>query len=689
MTHNTLSSETSPYLLQHADQPVHWQPWGEAALALARQQNKPILLSIGYSSCHWCHVMAEESFNDRDTAGLMNRYFINIKVDREERPDLDRIYQQAHAMLTDRPGGWPLTVFLDPRDQMPFFAGTYFPDQPRHGLPAFRQLLDHIHQVWQTRQDDIARQSQSLREAMAKAAAPAATGALPGSDLLDICRNQIEQQFDSQHGGFSQPPKFPHPAIIGRALRHWAYSHAQQDDKAILHCAIYTLYRVIEGGVFDHLGGGFFRYATDAQWMIPHFEKMLYDNGPLLSLCSQAWAVTADPRFHNAAVATADWVMREMQAEDGGYFTALDADGPQGEGDYYLWDRDEILNALEEDLRERFRLRHGLDQSANFAGKWHLYGHRSEADIARETDTDIAAVFSQLANARKQALKLRRQRPMPMRDEKILTAWNGLMIAGMATCGRLLGQAHYIDSALRAARFLHAHCFDGKRLLATFKDGKARFDATLDDYAGLLTGLLALLQAKWDNSLYAWALQLADTLIEDFEDRENGGFFFTSHHHEALIQRPRVLHDEATPSGAGLACIALTRLGYLAGEQGYLDSVEHCLQGAGATIRQAPVAHCTLLTALQETLSPPQILIVRSQNDDRSRCDRLSYQKYLPDMLIFHLPASEVPPAPLDSKVAMASSCAYPCTGFRCDPPLQGIDAIEQHVLNKSYRAEE
>ena len=363
-TMNKLSSQTSPYLLQHADNPVHWMPWGEEALQLAREQDKPILLSIGYSACHWCHVMAHESFEDDDTAEVMNRLFVNIKVDREERPDLDRIYQGAHSILTNLPGGWPLTVFLSPDDHMPIFAGTYFPNRPRHGLPSFVQLMENIAQVYQTHRDEIRRQSDSLHEVYQRIASQDQTPATELSSIpLDVARNQIEQQFDSRYGGYSGAPKFPHPAIIERALKHWAHTgKSGNSDSRILHTALFTLEKMCSGGLFDHLGGGFCRYSTDEQWMIPHFEKMLYDNGQLLGLCVQAWRISNEVLFHDAAVETADWVIREMQAEAGGYYSALDADSEGVEGKFYVWEPAVVESTLEPQSYAVLAKRFGLDR---------------------------------------------------------------------------------------------------------------------------------------------------------------------------------------------------------------------------------------------------------------------------------------------------------------------------------------
>jgi len=432
---NLLSNESSPYLLQHASNPVHWLAWNEESLALARETNKSILLSIGYSACHWCHVMAHESFEDGDTAAVMNDLFINIKVDKEERPDLDKIYQNAHSLLTERPGGWPLTVFLTPDTHMPIFAGTYFPPVQKHGFPAFKSLLHHINEIWQTRGADISRQSDSLEstyQRIYESSKPATTDF--NRIAIDIARNQIEKQFDTVNGGFSGAPKFPHPSIMEFALKHWSYSKkSNQADPRILHSAIYSLEKMADGGIFDHLSGGFCRYSTDELWMIPHFEKMLYDNGPLLSLYSQAWKINSDPLFFNTVCETADWVTREMQSADGGYYSAQDADSEGSEGKFFVWSKDEITSLLNAAIRDTditaestalFKERFGLNLDANFEGSWHLHGYVQQAALAKKHQLDEKELDTQFHLIRHYLFKHREKRIHPGTDTKILCAWN-------------------------------------------------------------------------------------------------------------------------------------------------------------------------------------------------------------------------------------------------------------------------
>ena len=669
---NKLSEQTSPYLLQHADNPVDWMPWSDEALQMARDQDRPILLSIGYSACHWCHVMAHESFEDSATAEVMNRLFINIKVDREERPDLDRIYQSAHSMLTNRPGGWPLTVFLTPDDHMPIFAGTYFPKTSRHGLPAFTQLLENIAQVYATRKEDIKKQSASIRDVFDRIESQhGAVSEKLGSIPLDIARNQIEQQFDSRYGGFSGAPKFPHPAIIGRALKHWARTNdSGNPDSRILHTALFTLERMSSGGLFDHLGGGFCRYSTDEQWMIPHFEKMLYDNGPLLWLNTQAWCPTGARQYLDAAAETADWVMREMQSPAGGYYSALDADSEGEEGKFYVWNPETVAAHLEESEYQLLASRFGLDRPANFEGHWHLHAFHSYQELAEKFGRNESEIRDRLKTARARLFDVRDQRIHPGRDDKILTAWNGLMIRGMAYAGRQLGNAAYIASAARAADYIYSNLWKHQRLLATAREGHAHLNAYLDDYAFVISGLIELLQARWDTKWLHWALQLADILIEQFEDKDRGGFFFTSHDHEQLIQRTKTYSDDATPSGNGVAAESLLILGYLLAEPRYINAAERCLKAAWGSINEAAISHCSLLEALDANLEPPQIIILRGSAEELESWQKPTIGAYLPHTYVFAITEdSELPPA-LAEKSASGSTLAYVCEGTQCSPPI-------------------
>ena len=677
---NRLGAETSPYLLQHAENPVDWHPWGEAALAIARRDNKPILLSIGYSACHWCHVMAHESFEDPASAAVMNELFVNVKVDREERPDLDRIYQVAHQLLTQRGGGWPLTMFLSPRDQRPFFGGTYFPKQARQGLPAFTDLLRRIAEFYHTRGDDIAQQSEALVQALDQLQPPPATdGTVLTLAPLQSAREQLASQFDAEYGGFGGAPKFPHPTNIDLLLRQWrATAGSDEPDLHSLYMATLTLKRMADGGVYDQLGGGFARYSVDAYWMIPHFEKMLYDNGQLLRIYANAALATGEELFRGVARETADWMIRDMQSPEGGYWSALDADSEGHEGKFYVWQPEEISAVLGDADYAVFARRFGLDRAANFEGAaWHLHVFRSEAEIAADLQLEVAAVDKQLHRSRQALLGVRNQRVWPGRDEKVLTSWNGLAIAGIAAAARALQRSDLADSACRAVDFIRAQCWRDGRLLAAYKDGRARFPAYLDDYAFLLDGLLELLQSRWRSADLQFATGLAEALLEHFQDRDHGGFYFTADDHEQLMHRSRSFSDEAVPAGNAIAAQALTRLGLLLGETRYLDAAAKTIRAAWPALEQYPHAHSAMLVALDEHLQPPEIVIVRGVDAEIDTWRNELAKMYSPRRLVFAVPAdaSDLPPA-IAAKKPLQETAAYVCRGMTCSEPVRSLSGL-------------
>ncbi len=675
---NRLARETSPYLQQHADNPVDWYPWGDEAFELARETGKPVLLSIGYSACHWCHVMAHESFEDEDTAQLMNELFVNVKVDREERPDIDKIYQTAHQLLTQRGGGWPLTMFLDGEDQRPFFGGTYFPNEPRYGMPAFGDLLKNVAAFFADKRDEVRAQSERLLEVYSKLEpAPAAAGQEFGSAPLTGVRDTLARTFDSEYGGFGSAPKFPHPTTIDRLLRHWraTASDAEPDIEA-LYMATLTLTRMADGGLFDHVGGGFCRYSVDRYWQIPHFEKMLYDNGPLLALYAQAALATGDSAFADTAHATADWMVADMQADNGGFYATRDADSEGHEGLYYLWRPEQVRDLVGDDYEVVAR-RFGLDQDANFEGQWHLTVREPVDDIASEAGCTREQIRAAIESAKKALLAERSKRVAPARDEKQLTSWNALAIRGLAVAGRALEREDLIDAAARAASFLRETMLEDGRLLASYKDGEARFAAYLDDHAFLLDALLELLQARWDIANLRLAMQIADLMLEHFEDRNAGGFFFTADDHEALIHRPKPLADEAVPSGNGIAAFALQRLGFLLGDSRYLDAAERTLRTAWRAIEEYPHGHVSLLTALEEYLHHPEIVVIRG-DDEIERWRDAAGRLYAPRRLVFAIRASEkdLPGALADRRPVDGETVAYRCLGTHCEMPVTTWEAL-------------
>ena len=686
---NFLVNETSPYLLQHASNPVEWYPWGTEALERAKKENKPILLSVGYSACHWCHVMAHESFEDPQTAELMNRLFISIKVDREERPDIDKIYQTAHSLLTQRPGGWPLTVFLTPDDRVPFFAGTYFPNEPRHGMPSFRELMQQVHSFLAEHDADIRKQNNSLVNAlqsMHQGDPATSLNPLP----LDTARQQLEQSFDEREGGFGSAPKFPHPTNIERLLRHWAgaLTTAGTTDQRALHMAVFTLEKMAHGGMFDQLGGGFCRYSVDDHWMIPHFEKMLYDNGALLALYAEACAATGSPLFRRVCEQTANWVIRDMQAADGGYYSSLDADSEGEEGRYYVWTPAEVKEILRADDYAIFARRYGLDRDANFEGRWNLHVYRTRAELAQEFSLDEAEIEQADHRAHVKLLEQRNQRVAPGRDDKVLTSWNGLMIRGMAIAGRHLQMPQCIASAERALDFIYQTLWSDGRLLATCKEGHAHLNAYLDDYVYLIDGILELLQVRWRERDLAFAIELTEVVLTHFQDPE-GGFFFTSDDHEALIQRPKPGHDDATPSGNGIAAKVLGRLGHLLGESRYLEAAENTLKALWPGIQGMPHGHASLLLALEESLFPYQCIIIRGADAATTDWQSLATQPYAPRRFTLTIPdTADKLPGQLGERIPRGETVAYVCSGQTCSVPITNSCSFKAMLSDTETRTD-
>ena len=676
MLRNHLAEETSPYLLQHADNPVEWYPWGEAALSRARQENKPILLSIGYSACHWCHVMAHESFEDPGTAALMNALFINIKVDREERPDLDKIYQVAQQMLTHGSGGWPLTMFLTPQEQ-PFFGGTYFPKEPRYGMPAFRDLLQRVAEYYRDQGAEIASQNEQLQAALRAMVPQPALGAALDDSPLAQARAALERTFDGTYGGFTGAPKFPHANSIERCMRHWhATSASTVPDLKALYMATLTLTRMGEGGLYDQLGGGFARYSVDAFWMIPHFEKMLYDNAQLLGEYARAHLATGEALFAKISHETADWVLRDMRSAEGGFYSSLDADSQGHEGRFYVWTPAEVQALLTAREYAAFSRRFGLDRGANFEGEWHLHSYAPLEDVANATKQSAQETQALIESSRAKLLHARNLRVWPARDEKILTAWNALMIKGLAVAARVLKRPDLSAAATAAVDFLKAHLWRDGRLLATYKDGRAHLPAYLDDYAFLADALLELLQTRWRSRDLEFAQDLAEVLLNQFEDTEQGGFFFTARDHEKLIHRSKTFGDESVPSGNGIAASVLCRLGFLLGETRYLDSAQRALQAAWAGIQEYPQAHMSLVNALEDLLSSMQILVIRGDAAAATEWAADLGAIYAPTRMIFAIPDGVELPAALAAKSAGPTTLAYLCTGMTCSAPMTDFSEV-------------
>ena len=678
---NKLGQETSPYLLQHAENPVHWYPWGSEALERASTEGKPILLSIGYSACHWCHVMAHESFEDKNTAAIMNRYFINIKVDREERPDLDKIYQLSHQVMTGRGGGWPLTLVLSPENQTPFFAGTYFPPTPRHGMRSFSEILMSVQHAWVEKKAEIQNQNESIRAHLQQISLSETQPANLNSKVFEVVEKQLMSQYDSTHGGFSPSPKFPHPYSLERTFRQFfLYGSQYHELKA---AGLFSAQKMAKGGLFDHIGGGFCRYSTDELWMIPHFEKMLYDNGQLMPLYCWAQQIQPDYYFEQAVIQSARWLMQEMQATEGGYYSAQDADSEGEEGKFYSWTIEQVKNLLSAKEYSVFCRSYGLDRKANFEGKWYPHTYTDINQLARQDGRSPSELQSVLNSCKQKLYQRRRQRVYPGTDDKILTSWNALMIRGMNTAARTFNRPEYAESASRALNFIRqTHWHDG-RLLATSKHGKAHLNAYLDDYAYLVLAIIDGLQNEWDNGLYQWAIEISESMLTLFEDGPRGGFYFTSIDHEQLLVRSKSFGDDAMPSGNGIAAQALSYLGLLTANTTYLQSAENTLLAASTGLNRQPILYCSLLNSLDSYLNPATIIILRGNKQAMQAWQEIIFRHYLPDVLCFAIADDvELPPELKDKLMIGDDVCAYICEGLSCQQPVTEFDQFRQFINN-------
>jgi uncharacterized protein YyaL (SSP411 family) len=669
---NRLAGETSPYLRQHADNPVDWHPWGEEAFARARAEDKPILLSVGYSACHWCHVMAHESFEDETVAAAMNRDFVNVKVDREERPDVDRIYQTAHALMSRRGGGWPLTVFLTPSGD-PFFAGTYFPKEGRYGLPGFLDLLPRVAQAWREKRDAIAVQGDELRRALASLEPSRDEGANLPRDAAARLLEDLEATFDAEHGGFGGAPKFPHVPDLAFALA----AGVGRGSRRAMTIAAHTARRMAEGGIHDQLGGGFCRYSVDGQWQVPHFEKMLYDNAALLGL----YADLARADGHGESVLFADaaegivlWLEREMRADDGGIFSSLDADSEGEEGAFYVWQAGEVRDLLDEEEYAVAARHYGLDRAPNFEGRaWNLAIARPLDDVAARLGIDAGDAERLVGSARAKLFAARSRRVRPGLDDKVLTSGNALAIAALARASRRLAWPDCADLAFAALDALRRHAWRDGRLLATRKGERAHLNAYLDDYAFTLVALDEALRTRFRLEDYAFAREIADALLARFEDADDGGFWFTSHDHEALIHRAKPGHDDATPSGNGMAALGLIALGHLAGEPRYLAAAERALRLFGPRIAQSPRGYATLVTALQALERPPAVVLLAGEPHATAAWHAALEQEIRPGVHAYDVGGIDLPDELRRGPAAGEGAVAWVCEATACLPPVGSL----------------
>jgi uncharacterized protein YyaL (SSP411 family) len=662
---NRLKDEISPYLLQHADNPVDWYPWGEEAFRKAREEDKPIFLSIGYSACHWCHVMERESFEDEHTAAILNEHFVSIKVDREERPDIDRIYMEAVQAMTGS-GGWPMSVFLTP-DGKPFYGGTYFPPTPRQGMPAFTEVLLAVANAWRDRRGEVEKTTQQVLKVLhADASEAAGTSERMAFNTLKAAVSALEDDYDHQHGGWGQPPKFPQPMTIDFLMRY----NYTVDHPETLRMALHTLEKMARGGIYDQLGGGFHRYSVDERWLVPHFEKMLYDNALLARVYLHAWQMSRNDFYRIIAEETLDYVIREMTVAGGGFAASQDADTDGEEGKFYLWTADQISERLGDEATS-FGAAYDVTPQGNFEGKniLHFVG-----------SLDRRQAFSE---ARRQLFLARQDRTRPARDDKVLTSWNGLMLAAFAEASWVLDRQDYLDVARRNADFLLREMTrEGFRLWHAWRDGKPQVEGFLEDYANLVEGLLTLYQADFDTRWYQAAEGLTKTMLEHFQGAD--GFYDTGDYHEKLITRPREIQDTATPSGNAMAVTVLLELGDLAMNQEYSNLATSLLQRMQPLMRQYPLGFSQWLSALVYAMSPTrEIAIVGDPAHEQTRAlldvCRKGFRPH--QVLAMSTPDGDGRSVPLSQNrpQVRGQATAYVCIESTCRPPV--VDPIVLEAL--------
>ncbi len=676
---NRLAHESSPYLLQHANNPVDWHPWGEEALRKARTENKPIFLSIGYAACHWCHVMEHESFEDPETAELLNRHFVSIKVDREERPDLDAIYMDAVVGLTGN-GGWPMSVWLTP-DGVPFYAGTYFPKTPRYGMPSFKQVLTALAEAWDGDRARIEQTTASLLEFYQRESAILSRSASPlDPTLFDAAVVALHNSFDAAQGGWGRAPKFPQPMTIEFLLRY----DRQTGDTRARRMIDKTLTAMAEGGMYDQLGGGFHRYSTDARWLVPHFEKMLYDNSQLARVYLHAWQLTGAPLYRRIATETLDYVAREMTHPAGGFYSTQDADSEGEEGKFFVWSHDEIQRVLGADAA-LFCAAYDVTPAGNWEGHNILHVAGSVEQIAQKHGVDVPTLEGILAEARRKLFAAREQRIKPGRDEKVLTAWNGLMLAAFAEAARALGREDYRQIAVRNAEFLLRELrAPNGRLFRTWKDGHdAKLNAYLEDYTHLAEGLIALYQTTFDARWFVAARALMETALTHFR-AEDGGFYDTSDDHEQLVTRPRDLQDNALPSGNAMAATVLLKLAAYTGDARYNQIAEGMLGRLNEAIPRYPTAFGQWLVAYDLAVNiPKEVALVGDPNAPETQAlMQVVFDGFRPNQVVALKRPGESAPIPLlEGREQIAGTAtAYVCRRFACQMPVNTPAALEKQL---------
>ena len=679
---NRLAEETSPYLLQHKDNPVDWFPWGEEALEKSRKEDKPILLSVGYSACHWCHVMERESFEDEQTARMMNEHYVNVKVDREERPDIDSIYMSAVQALT-RHGGWPMTVFLTP-DGAPFYGGTYFPPVPSRGMPSFQQVLLSLADAYTNRRDEVLQSAESVRDYLQAATSTEIPKSALGPELLDAAAESLKAQLDHTFGGFGGAPKFPQPMNLEVLLRR----HHRTGDENTLAGVELTLQKMATGGIYDHLGGGFARYSVDERWLVPHFEKMLYDNALLVGLYLKTYQATGDDFYKRTAEETLDYVVRDMTSSEGGFYSAEDADSEGVEGKFYVWTPDEIKEALEPEEAELAMRYWGVTGAGNFEGKNILNVPRSPETVAGDFGISRDELDRRIEKARSKLFDVRQKRVRPGRDDKVLSAWNGLMLRAFALAARVLDRDDYRAVAEKNAGFLLDKLKSDGRLRRSYKDGRARFNGYLEDYAMVADGLVALYEATFASRWLSAADSLCDAMFELFWDAESGTFYDTPADHEKLVTRPRDIYDNATPSGTSVAVDVLLKLALLLDRNDYRQRAEAVLENLSGGMEQLPGAFGQLLSALDFHLSSPlEVAIIgEPETADTRTLLRAVYSRYLPNKVVAGRAEDDEEAAGLVPLLANrptrdGKATAYVCEGYVCQSPTTEPEELAEQLV--------
>ncbi len=677
---NQLVHATSPYLLQHAHNPVDWYPWGPQALQRARQEDKPIFLSIGYAACHWCHVMAHESFENPDIAALMNQHYINIKVDREERPDLDGIYMSAVVALTGQ-GGWPMSVFLTP-DLVPFYGGTYFPPHSRYGLPSFRELLVSLADYWQNRRDEVLRSGGEILKAVMQQKAGQEQSGSFSAVTTQRASQRLLSSYDWQHGGWGKAPKFPQPMALEFLLRRYV-----SGDDNTLKPVQHALNAMARGGMYDVVGGGFARYSTDADWLVPHFEKMLYDNAQLASVYLHAWQISAEPRFRQVVEETLGFVQRELLAPEGGFYSSLDADSEGVEGKFYVWTLDEIRSVLGE-KDELFETAYGLTATGNWEGKIVLQRVATDAELTGMFGLSATEIHKKLAERHALLLAQRNTRIRPATDDKVLTSWNGLMLSAFADAARALGNSSYLLVAQRNADFILRELVVDGRLRRSWRQGQTSPEVFLEDYAAFILGLLDLYQADFNPRWFAAAQTLTAEMIDQFQDTsESGGFFDTTRDAETVLLRPKDLQDNATPSGNALAVDALLKMAAFSENEEWRQLAEESLGQVAGMAAEYPTAFSRWLSAGDFSVSKTQQIALIGAPKEIS-ADMLAYLReiqhaYRPNTVVAasNLPIPQGSPALLaDRPMIEEKTTVYICEGFVCQQPLNSMDELKKQL---------